>query len=390
MPQNRRTGSAKTLKLTHTGDPAFRSVLETALTSAGPQDRWTHHFHTWPAGLHPDAAAALIPLIPAGPVLDPFMGGGTTLVEAMASGRAAYGRDISPIAIKVARTRTALVREDMLTRFRSEARRISDDAKRNTQLPTRGVQLLEEWYQPHVLRELEGIRAGIENASPEVYGLLEACFSSILVKTSFRQSDTVNKRVPTKRPKGSTAILFHKKARELGRRLEDFGNAVPSGTPYANIQYGEATKIEGIRSVAGILTSPPYPGVYDYLPLQQLRNVWLGQPKDDRYDDEIGSRRSFRQNIREGIKAWHSATNRWMREAAKVVEPGGRLIIVIGNGFVGRRPMDTLEPTMRAAQQTPFKLLARATAQRPDNIGGVREEHLFVFEQPERPPRRGN
>jgi len=383
MPQNRRTGSVKTLRLKHTGDPAFKQTLETALTAAGPQDRWTHHFHTWPAGLHPDAAAALIPLIPAGAVLDPFMGGGTVLIEAMASGRAAYGRDISPIAIKVARTRTALVREEMLTRFRGEARRISDYAKRNTRPPDRGFQLLEEWYQPHVLCELEGLRQGVANADDSIRGLLEACFSSILVKTSYRQSDTVNKRIPNHRPRGSTAILFHKKARELGRRLEDFGNAVPPGTPFADIQYGEATTIEGVRSVAGILTSPPYPGIYDYLPLQQLRNVWLGQPKNDRLEREIGSRRSFREDVREGIKSWHFATNAWMRAAADVVEPGGRLIIVIGNGFVNRRPMETLEPTLRAAERTSFQLLARSTARRPDHLGGTREEHIFVFEQPE-------
>jgi hypothetical protein len=72
-----------------------------------------------------------------------------------------------------------------------------------------------------------------------------------------------------------------------------------------------------------------------------------------------------------------------MRAAANVVEPGGRLIIVIGNGFVNRRPMETLDPTLRAAERTSLQLLARATAQRPANLGGTREEHIFVFEQPE-------
>jgi hypothetical protein len=51
--------------------------------------------------------------------------------------------------------------------------------------------------------------------------------------------------------------------------------------------------------------------------------------------------------------------------------------------------MDTLEPTMRAAERTSFELLARSSAQRPDNLGGMREEHIFVFEQPEYASRGG-
>ena len=70
-------------------------------TSDGCQ-RWTHGFHTYPAGLHPDGAALLLTLMPEGPICDPFCGGGTVLVEAMAAGRACVGRDISPIAVRLA------------------------------------------------------------------------------------------------------------------------------------------------------------------------------------------------------------------------------------------------------------------------------------------------
>ena len=59
------------------GDPAIARVLEAALRHRGRIERATHGFHTYPAGLHPDAARDLVGL-GTGAVLDPFCGGGTT------------------------------------------------------------------------------------------------------------------------------------------------------------------------------------------------------------------------------------------------------------------------------------------------------------------------
>ena len=38
-----------------------------------------------------------------------------------------------------------------------------------------------------------------------------------------------------------------------------------------------------------MLTSPPYPGVYDYLPMQQLRYAWLDMDPGSDMAGEIGS-----------------------------------------------------------------------------------------------------
>ena len=66
----------------------------------------THGFYRYPAGLQPAAAAQLLELLPSGRVLDPFCGGGTTLVEAERSGRAAVGTDASPLAVFTAQHHT--------------------------------------------------------------------------------------------------------------------------------------------------------------------------------------------------------------------------------------------------------------------------------------------
>jgi hypothetical protein len=77
----------------------------------------THNFYRYPARLSPVfASAAIRALCPAGgTVLDPFMGGGTVVVEALASGRKAIGCDINSLSLFITRAKTT-----PLTRRESE------------------------------------------------------------------------------------------------------------------------------------------------------------------------------------------------------------------------------------------------------------------------------
>src|SRR5262249_48113475 len=71
---------------------------------------FTHRFHSYPARLHPHTARralAALALPPGARVLDPFCGSGTVLVEAVRAGLAASGLDASPLAVLVARAKTA-------------------------------------------------------------------------------------------------------------------------------------------------------------------------------------------------------------------------------------------------------------------------------------------
>ena len=72
--------------------------------------------------MQPVAAQHLLSTLPAaGTVLDPFCGSGTTLVEALRSGRAAVGADASPLALFVSAHQTWRPAEDDLSRLRDAA-----------------------------------------------------------------------------------------------------------------------------------------------------------------------------------------------------------------------------------------------------------------------------
>lgn len=365
------------------GAPDLTDVLVRLLSLTGREDRLTQGFHTYPAGLHPDAARGLLELCGGDTLFDPFCGAGTTLVEAMALGRQAWGLDLSPVARLVARARTRLPGPEGITRLRSQGRRIAAQAQDWRHPPhdarTRAVL---GWYEPHVAAELAGLRDGLLQAPEDTRELLWACFSSILVKVSLRASDTRAERVPQHREPGTTAVLFHKKVRELGRRLEALAAAVPPGTPPAKVRLGDA-RVDGPEApVHTIVTSPPYPAVYDYLPMQSLRAAWMNLDDTEGLRAEVGARRNFRADRATALRRWQEDLGAWTSRAHHALLPGGRLAVVIGDGLSASRPVDALGTLLHATASAGFTPIARASGDRRDLGSSVaRREHILLLER---------
>ncbi len=293
------------------------------------------------------------------------------LVEARMAGRASSGTDLSPIAVLISQTRSAA--PEMATPLRSASRKIAELAQRRVDV--RVPEIAERWFQPHVAQEQGRIRDGIIVSDPAVQPLLRAVMSSILVKVSFRVSDTSNRREPHHRPPGTTATLFHKKARELGRALETMAPG-----PAPRIVQADARRLGSVDKAGLVLTSPPYPGVYDYLPMQQLRYAWLGIDAEGALSREIGARRSFRaQGRQDALRVWRQDTEAWVAAQAEELAPGGRFVIVVGDGLVGDKPVDTLGPTVEAMRSAGLEIVARASADRADHARAtIRIEHMVM------------
>lgn len=93
---------------------------------AAPVHGLTHCFYKYPARFSPAFARAAIDAFtsPGDVVLDPHVGGGTTLVEALVSGRDAIGVDISALAEFVARVKSTVMSEAELDKLEGWARRL--------------------------------------------------------------------------------------------------------------------------------------------------------------------------------------------------------------------------------------------------------------------------
>jgi len=104
---------------------------ETALIAAArdvlPVRGLTHNFYRYPARFSPAFVGAAIEAFtaPGDLVLDNHVGGGTTLVEALARGRHAIGVDISALAEFVATVKTTVYSEAELAKLEAWAARLS-------------------------------------------------------------------------------------------------------------------------------------------------------------------------------------------------------------------------------------------------------------------------
>ncbi len=103
--------------------PQDTEKLEAFLQAASYQGRvkgYTHALYKYPARFSPIFVRQAIETFSSkgGVVLDPFVGGGTTLVEARLAGRHSLGADISSLAVFLTRTKTIPLSESELSEVR--------------------------------------------------------------------------------------------------------------------------------------------------------------------------------------------------------------------------------------------------------------------------------
>lgn len=92
----------------------------------------THNFYKYPARFNPEFVRIVIQdtTEPGDWVLDPFMGGGTTVVEALALGRRAIGVDISGLAEFITQVKTTPLSERDLSEIRQWATMVGETMSR--------------------------------------------------------------------------------------------------------------------------------------------------------------------------------------------------------------------------------------------------------------------
>ncbi len=114
-------------------------------------DGLTHNFYRYPARFSPLFARAAIQAFtkPGDVVIDPFMGGGTTLVEARALGRRAVGTDISELSTFVSRVKTTPLSESDLSQICDWTHRVTTNLNCRTPV-ARPETWIAEGYQKNI------------------------------------------------------------------------------------------------------------------------------------------------------------------------------------------------------------------------------------------------
>ena len=115
-----------------------------------------------------------------------------------------------------------------------------------------------------------------------------------------------------------------------------------------------------------VVTSPPYPGVYDYVEHHRLRLRWLDLKERAFAESEIGARRDLSKL---GTAAAAQAFETQMREVLvaleRVLKPAGRAIFLVADGAHADSAIRTDAVLTRAAAASGFQVAAIASQSRP-------------------------
>jgi DNA modification methylase len=393
--------------LAHTGgpvelwgqDPAETSALAYAL-DVRPDEATRDHvhgFHSYPGRMHPLTARRLIERLskPRARVLDPFCGSGTTLVEACLLGRHAVGIDANPLAIELAWLKTGGITKEetkaLLARA-LEVKALADNRRLRRAGATRRYGAEDvALFDPHVLLELDGLRSGIsalENGAPR--RALFLVLSAILVKVSRRPGDTGKGALPRRLAAGFTSALFFDKTRELAQRLEEFRRLLPKIPSTRSALAGDARALprELASSVDLVLTSPPYPGNYDYLAHHALRLRWLGLDADTFARTELGARRHLAP-LREpaAVARWSSELSQVLSAMSGALAKDGKIVLVLADSVIQRTAIYADQQLRRLAPAAGLEVTAIGSQRRPHFHGETsgafdrapRREHVIIL-----------
>jgi DNA modification methylase len=304
-----------------------------------PQVERTKHVHS----LHPYLGKFIPQLVevflhryfrPGQCVYDPFVGSGTTLVEANAFGAASVGCDISAFNCLLARvktTRYSLGALELALKGVLEQSRYASEVVETKE----ASDWLRAWYSKRALSELLAYDCvaseSLDDPSWDAARVILSRAARSARRTTHFDLDFprhpvtepywCQKHKRTCRPVDEAMQFLRRYTTDTVRRIREF--ALAQTDQPVEVIHGDARLVDLPREPSGIITSPPYPGLIDYHEQHRYSYELLGLK--DRREDEIGpasrgnSHRAVRAYVRDMIAVFANAHRRLPTGAPVVI-----------------------------------------------------------------------
>ncbi len=267
------------------------------------------------------------------PVLDPFAGSGTTLVQCLESGHPVAGADIAAFNCLLMQVKTSRPNPFTLEREVRNALTRLEQAEAGAD----GSEYLREWFAPRARGELLAFRSLIgdyEHADVLRVVLARAARSARLTthydldfpRTPQREPYWCHKHRRTCRPVERASHFLRRYGLDTVERIKAFARLRARGAE-ARVLHGDARELDLGGPYAAAITSPPYPGLIDYHEQHRYAYELLGL--DDRREHELGA--AARGTSRAALAAYVEGVAAVLARARAAIEPGGVLAIVVND-----------------------------------------------------------
>ena len=369
----------------------FQSIdwtFEQAKTNFG-----LHSIHPYPARFVPQIPRNLIQLfqpVANGPVLDPFCGSGTTLVESQAQGIASFGIDLNPIAALISNVKTNPPHQDI----GPTASRLAVVAKVSTDDTFPNIPRLAHWFSHGATLALAKLTGVLRDVSdPVAHDALRVALSRIIVRVSRQDSDTRYAAVDRSVDEADVYQLFVESARTLDQvfKMEHSNMSrlwAPSGVLVKDVLTVEPHELP--HQFGLIITSPPYPNAYEYWLYHKYRMYWLGEDPIVVRNAEIGARPNYFRRNPETPADFRRQMAHCFGLFRQVTLPHAVICMVIGRSIIKGKVIDNAELLRSAAGEHGFQHLASATRRIPPTRkafnpahGTINAESVLVFRREE-------
>lgn len=328
-------------------------------------------------------------------ILDPFVGSGTTLVQANELGVHSIGFDISAFNVLLSRAKTQkydlrLVRSEILDILEFVHNTTQSvviqpalwDFQSNGHNDSTGAysDYLKRWFAPAALQELVAYRDSISNY--EYQDILKIILSrsarSARLTTHFdldfpdrpqNEPYWCYKHSRTCSPT-TTAIQFLKRySLDTIRRIEEFATVRTDATGV--VAHEDSRKV-ALPPIDGVITSPPYVGLIDYHEQHRYAYELLGL--EDKSAGEIGAAQQGAS--RKAQREYQQAIAQVFRNACAAMPTGSRLIVVAADKH------GLYDEIARLCDVEVEAILTRHVNRRTGRRAGEFYESIFVWRKP--------
>ncbi len=354
----------------------------------------THAIHKYPAKFIPDFPNWFIRKYTkiGDCVLDPFMGSGTTNLEASLLNRQSIGVDIDAFSRFIASIKTTPITDRELMHPHARlVSKIEQGYSRNKEYPVPDFPYQQNWFKSHILHELAYIKQSIESlgCSTAVRNLFLLSMSAIVKEVSEANHNCLRTCIRHNNRKhvmaGQALQKFIKQLNYNVRAVQQLNSIHKLGS-VSILDNADARELQGVpnNSVDLAVTSPPYLNAIDYPRTHQLEMYWLGfangsltKLKEKHVGTETVKAAYYRSFVGTGcpdadcvIQEIFDSDNRRagiasrylldmfanLDETYRVLKHGSRYVIIIGNNRVRGQLFETWKYLTWYAQKIGFEL----------------------------------